>query len=74
MVIKVGAGWRVRACVLRREEAGAPAAAEDEVEEEEPDWELPEHLREYDGDPADRKAMLSFRQAQQAARQVCCLA
>lgn len=59
--------------MLRSEEAVAPAAAE-EVEEEEPEWELPEHLREYDGDPTDRKAMLSFRQAQQAARQVCALA
>lgn len=57
--------------MLLREEAGAPAAAEEEAEEEEPDWELPEHLSEYDGDPTDRKAMLSFRQAQQAARQVC---
>ena len=59
-------------CVLLREEAGAPAKAEEEEpEEEEPEWQLPEHLREYDGDPTDRKAMLSFRQAQQAARQVC---
>jgi hypothetical protein len=53
----------------RRADAATPAPAEEEAEEEEPEWELPEELREYAGDPADRKAMLSFRQAQAAARQ-----
>ena len=58
----------MKACACRLEGA-TPAPAEEEAEEEEPEWELPEELREYLGDPADRKAMLSFRQAQAAARQ-----
>ncbi|BDA46316.1 probable Bromodomain adjacent to zinc finger domain protein 1A at N-terminal half [Coccomyxa sp. Obi] len=35
----------------------------------EPQWELPEDLQEYRGDPGDRKALLAFRQEQHAARQ-----
>lgn len=35
----------------------------------EPSWELPEELREYVGDPDDRKAMVVFKQQQSAARQ-----
>lgn len=64
-----GAFRAVFGCHVCRSEGGAPGAAEEEADEEEPEWELPEHLREYEGDPTDRKAMLSFRQAQQAARQ-----
>ena len=34
--------------------------------EEEPSWELSEDLREFTGDPGDRKAQLLFKQLQQA--------
>ena len=36
--------------------------------EEEPSWELSEDLREFTGDPGDRKAQLLFKQLQQARR------
>ena len=39
-------------------------------EEEEPSWDLPAELQEFQGDPTDRKGMLTFRQTQQAARKV----
>ena len=48
-------------------EAGADESGGDAVE---PQWELPEDLQEYRGDPGDRKALLAFRQEQHAARQV----
>lgn len=58
-------------CLLSRAGKGAPALAEeDSDEEEEPAFELPEELKEWSGDPSDRKGMLLFRQEQQAARQV----
>ena len=37
---------------------------------EEPSWELPAHLQKFQGEADDRKGMLTFRQEQQAARQV----
>lgn len=43
---------------------------EEEAEEIEPSWELPAELQNYQGDPDDRKSMLTFRQTQQSARQV----
>ena len=46
----------------------ADGAADSEAgydSEEEPSWELPDELQEYDGDPADRKTIVAFRQAQQ---------
>lgn len=59
-------------CRLMRTRSSSEAPAEDSgPEEAEPDFELAEDLREYMGDPTDRKAMLTFRQAQQTARQVC---
>ena len=50
-------------------QAPQPTPEEDE-EEVEPSWELPEDMREWTGDATDRKGMLLFRQAQQTARQV----
>jgi hypothetical protein len=50
-------------------EAGEGAAGEGE-DEEEPSWDLPEDLLEFRGDEEDKKALVTFRQAQQAARQV----
>lgn len=47
-----------------------PGTAEDDESEEEPEWELPEDMREWQGDHSDRKGKLLFRQAQQTARQV----
>ena len=38
---------------------------------EEPSFELPEALREYGGDPDDKKAILVFRQAQQVGPGGC---
>ena len=43
---------------------------DDLAEEEEPSWELPPDLKDYLGDPSDRKGMLTWRQRQQSARQV----
>jgi hypothetical protein len=40
------------------------------VPEEEPSWELPLELKEYQGEADDRKSLLAFRQNQQAARKV----
>lgn len=37
-------------------------------ENEDPSFELPEHLKEYSGDPDDKKALIQFRQAQQAEK------
>jgi hypothetical protein len=66
-------GWIVTGR-LSRTRSGSEAPAEDSgVDEAEPDFELPEELHEYTGDPTDRKALLIFRQAQQAARQVPCI-
>jgi hypothetical protein len=53
-------------------EAGEGAPGEEEEDEEEPSWELPEDLLEFRGDEEDKKALVTFRQAQQAARQVKC--
>ncbi|KAK9817866.1 hypothetical protein WJX72_003391 [[Myrmecia] bisecta] len=50
-----------------RSRAGSEAG--DDMEEDEPSWELPEELREFSGSPSDRKGMLAFRQAQQSERQ-----
>ena len=41
-----------------------------EHEEVEPSWELPPELRSFQGMEEDRKALLLWRQEQQAARQV----
>lgn len=63
----------------RNEEAGhvspeqLSVVEEEAAEEVEPSWELAEELREYRGEPDDRKSMLAFRQKQQSARQVRCL-
>ena len=40
-------------------------------EEEEPSWELPPELREFTGDPGDRRAAMAFTRAQNAARKAC---
>jgi len=37
-------------------------------ENEDPSFELPDHLKEYSGDPDDKKALIQFRQAQQAEK------
>ncbi len=50
---------------VKIEEAGPPK------EEEEPSWELPPELREFSGDPGDRRAAMAFTRAQNAARKVC---
>ncbi|GIM09378.1 hypothetical protein Vretimale_13247, partial [Volvox reticuliferus] len=42
---------------------------EDEEDPHEPSWELPEDLREFNGDPTDRRAVASFRTRLQAAKQ-----
>ena len=39
--------------------------AQETESEEEPSWELSEDLREFTGDPGDRKAQLLFKQLQQ---------
>ena len=60
-------------CPCRVEEApssGAVAVPEEDAEEVEPSWELPEELQEFKGDADDRKGMLAFRQKQQSGRQV----
>ena len=41
-----------------------------EHEDEEPAWELPEEYRSFQGEDGDRKALLLWRQEQQAAKQV----
>jgi len=41
--------------------------------EEEPSWELSEDLREFTGDPGDRKAQLLFKQLQQVRTGACLL-
>ena len=57
--------------LYRLEEAPSnEAEALEDVEEEEPSWELPEELQDFKGDADDRKGMLAFRQKQQSARQV----
>lgn len=52
------------------EDSGGPDGGDPTTE---PDWDLPEELREFGGDPSDRKALLAFRQDQQAAVQVTIL-
>lgn len=44
-----------------------------EQEDEEPSWELPPELQSFQGIDGDRKALLLWRQEQQAAKQVCLL-
>lgn len=56
--------------LLGRPVPEAGPSVEDEQEPEEPSWELAPEVADYKGDPTDRKALLQFRQAQQAARQV----
>ena len=48
----------------------ALAEVDSDAEEEEPSWELPPEMREYLGDPSDRKGQLLWRQRQTKARQV----
>ncbi len=56
---------------LSRARSGSEAGADESGGDAgEPQWELPEDLQEYRGDPGDRKALLAFRQEQHAARQV----
>ncbi|KAK9806531.1 hypothetical protein WJX73_007900 [Symbiochloris irregularis] len=53
----------------RRVSRPGTADLDGDESEEEPEWELPEGMREWQGDPSDRKGKLLFRQAQQTARQ-----
>jgi hypothetical protein len=43
----------------------AAGVVQETESEEEPSWELSEDLREFTGDPSDRKAQLLFKQLQQ---------
>ena len=58
-------GWQIYRGFLCRVADGAADSEAGYDSEEEPSWELPDELQEYDGDPADRKTMVAFRQAQQ---------
>lgn len=64
-----------RAVAVAAAAAAAAAAAPDAEEgeetesEEEPSWELSDDLREFQGDPGDRKAQLLFKQLQTVRRQ-----